>query len=53
MLPTHVVVWDDRCVLHRARPHDHGEVRVMRHTRVARDPASELAPTDRDERAAG
>ena len=27
------------------------EVRVMRHTRVAGDPASELAPTHRDARA--
>jgi hypothetical protein len=38
-------------VLHRARPYDYGEVRVMRHTRVAGDPATELAPTRRDERA--
>ena len=28
------------------------EARVMRHTRVAGDPATELAPTHRDERAA-
>ena len=27
------------------------EVRVMRHTRVARDPATEFAATDRDARA--
>jgi alpha-ketoglutarate-dependent taurine dioxygenase len=46
-----LVVWDNRCVLHRARPYDYREVRVMRHTRVAGDPATELAPTDRDERA--
>jgi hypothetical protein len=38
-------------VLHRARPYDYGEARVMRHTRVAGDPATELAPTYRDERA--
>jgi hypothetical protein len=38
-------------VLHRARPYDYSEARVMRHTRVAGDPATELAPTDRDERA--
>jgi len=49
--PGDVVIWDNRCVLHRARPYDYGEVRVMRHTRVAGDPATELAPTDRDERA--
>jgi hypothetical protein len=29
----------------------YGEVRVMRHTRVAGDPATELSPTDRDDRA--
>jgi alpha-ketoglutarate-dependent taurine dioxygenase len=49
--PGDVVIWDNRCVLHRARPYDYGEVRVMRHTRVAGDPATELAPTDRDDRA--
>lgn len=49
--PGDVVIWDNRCVLHRARPYDYGEVRVMRHTRVAGDPATELAPTARDDRA--
>jgi len=41
--PGDVVVWDNRCVLHRARPFDHSEPRVMKHTRVAGEPASELA----------
>ena len=50
-LPGDVVIWDNRCVLHRARPYDYAQVRVMRHTRVAGDPATELAPTERDERA--
>ncbi|HYB43683.1 MAG TPA: TauD/TfdA family dioxygenase [Candidatus Methylomirabilis sp.] len=50
--PGDVVIWDNRCVLHRARPYDYREVRVMRHTRVAGDPATELALTDRDDRAA-
>jgi alpha-ketoglutarate-dependent taurine dioxygenase len=50
--PGDVVIWDNRCVLHRARPYDYREPRVMRHTRVAGDPATELAPTDRDDRAA-
>ena len=49
--PGDVVIWDNRCVLHRARPYDFSEVRVMRHTRVAGDPATELAPTHRDDRA--
>jgi len=51
--PGDVVIWDNRCVLHRARPYDYREVRVMRHTRVAGDPATELAPTYRDARAEG
>jgi alpha-ketoglutarate-dependent taurine dioxygenase len=41
--PGDVVVWDNRCVLHRARPWDHTEPRVMRHTRIAGDPATESA----------
>jgi alpha-ketoglutarate-dependent taurine dioxygenase len=49
--PGDVVIWDNRCVLHRARPYDYREARVMRHTRVAGNPATELAPTHRDERA--
>jgi alpha-ketoglutarate-dependent taurine dioxygenase len=49
--PGDVVIWDNRCVLHRARPYDYREPRVMRHTRVAGDPATELAATDRDGRA--
>lgn len=50
--PGDVVIWDNRCVLHRARPYDYGEARVLRHTRVAGDRASELAETGRDELAA-
>lgn len=41
--PGDVVVWDNRCVLHRARPFDYREPRVMKHTRVSGEPASELA----------
>jgi alpha-ketoglutarate-dependent taurine dioxygenase len=40
-----VVVWDNRALLHRARPHDHSQARRMRHTRVAGDAATESAPT--------
>ena len=40
--PGDVVVWDNRCLLHRARPFDHRELRLMKHTRIAGDPASEL-----------
>ena len=48
-----LLVWDNRCVLHRARPYDRTEPRVLQATRIAGDPATELAPTTRDERAAG
>ena len=42
--PGDVVIWDNRCVLHRARPYDHSSPRVMTHTRIAGDPATESAP---------
>ena len=51
--PGDVIIWDNRCVLHEARPYDFNEVRIMRHTRVAGDPASELVTTGSDERASG
>ena len=41
--PGDIVIWDNRCVLHRACPYDYDQPRVMRHVRVAGDPASELA----------
>jgi alpha-ketoglutarate-dependent taurine dioxygenase len=50
--PGDVLMWDNRCVLHRAMPYDYGEVRVLRHTRVAGENDSELVPTGRDELAA-
>lgn len=40
-----LVVWDNRCVLHRARPYDPGQPRVMHHTRIAGDPRTESAGT--------
>ncbi len=43
--PGDVVVWDNRCLLHRARPWDMTRPRVMMHTRIAGDPQSEFAPT--------
>ena len=49
--PGDVMMWDNRCVLHRACPYDYNEARVLRHTRVAGDPASELVETGRDARA--
>lgn len=41
--PGDVVIWDNRCVMHRARPYDQREPRVMMHTRIAGDPATESA----------
>jgi len=41
--PGDLVVWDNRCVLHRACEWDLAEPRVMRHTRIAGDPATESA----------
>ena len=46
-----LLVWDNRCVLHRARPYNVAEPRVLQATRIAGDPASELAETRPDERA--
>jgi alpha-ketoglutarate-dependent taurine dioxygenase len=40
-----LVVWDNRCVLHRVRPWDLAEPRVMRHTRIKGDPVAEAALT--------
>ena len=36
-----VAIWDNRCVLHRARPWDPAEPRVMHHTRIAGEPETE------------
>lgn len=39
--PGDLVVWDNRCLLHRAHPYDYSEARVLWHTRVAGDPVTE------------
>jgi len=41
--PGDIAVWDNRAVLHRARPYDASEPRMMMHTRVAGDPRTEWA----------
>jgi alpha-ketoglutarate-dependent taurine dioxygenase len=41
--PGDVVMWDNRCMLHRARPYDRAEPRVMMHVRVSGEPESETA----------
>lgn len=37
-----LVIWDNRCVLHRALPYDYTKARVMLATRIAGDPETEL-----------
>lgn len=44
-----MVLWDNRCVVHRVRTYDYSQPRIMRHTRVAGDVISEGAPTDENE----
>jgi len=41
--PGDVVVWDNRCLLHQATPWDMTQRRIMWHSRIAGDPASESA----------
>jgi alpha-ketoglutarate-dependent taurine dioxygenase len=50
--PGDLVIWDNRCAMHRACSYDYSEPRVLRHTRVAGDPATEYAESSPDERAA-
>ena len=46
------LLWDNRALLHRACPYDYSKPRVMCATRVAGDPASELAYYPEDPEAA-
>lgn len=46
--PGDLLIWDNRCVLHRARPYDFSEARVLQGTRIAGDPATEWAPSGED-----
>ncbi|MDZ7684218.1 MAG: TauD/TfdA family dioxygenase [Gammaproteobacteria bacterium] len=41
--PGEAVIWDNRCLLHRACPWDLNEPRVMYHSRIKGDEASEFA----------
>ena len=42
-MPGDVVIWDNRCLMHRANAWDMREPRVMHHTRIAGDPVAEFA----------
>ena len=46
-----LLVWDNRALLHRARPYDYSEPRVLIGTRVKGDEASELAYYPNDPKA--
>jgi alpha-ketoglutarate-dependent taurine dioxygenase len=48
-----LVVWDNRCLMRRARPYDTSCARVLRGTRISGEPETELAPTFADKRADG
>lgn len=48
-----LVVWDNRCLMHRARPFDMRFPRKLRASRISGDPRTELAPTVADPRADG
>ena len=48
-----LVVWDNRCLMHRARPFDMRLPRVLRASRISGDPQTEVAPTVADPRADG
>ena len=41
--PGDAVIWDNRCLMHRATPWDMREPRIMYHSRIAGDPVSEFA----------
>ena len=41
--PGDIAVWDNRCLLHRVQPYDHAHPRVMMHTRVRGEAATESA----------
>ena len=44
-----VVIWDNRCLQHRACDWDYSEPRVMLHSRIAGDPATESARLSDDQ----
>ena len=43
-----LVVWDNRCIMHRAAPYDTNHPRVLQSSRVSGDPETEMAPTFAD-----
>ena len=43
-----LVVWDNRCIMHRAAPYDTSYPRVLQSSRISGDPITEMAPTFAD-----
>lgn len=50
--PGDTMIWDNRALLHRARPYDYAQPRFLFGTRVAGDPATELSYYPEDAAAA-
>jgi alpha-ketoglutarate-dependent taurine dioxygenase len=48
-----LMIWDNRCVMHRAMPYDFSETRILQASRIAGDPTTDLAPTKSDDHANG
>ena len=46
-----LAVWDNRCLMHRARPYNTDYPRALRASRISGEPETELAPTFADSRA--
>ena len=46
-----LLVWDNRCLLHRARPYDYSQPRVLIGSRIAGEENSELAYYPEDKKA--
>jgi alpha-ketoglutarate-dependent taurine dioxygenase len=49
--PLDLIVWDNRCLMHRARPFDTSFPRALRASRISGEPETELASTTADPRA--
>ena len=51
--PGDLMIWDNRCVLHRACPYDVSQPRVLQASRISGDPKTEFANTGADDLASG
>ena len=51
--PGDLMIWDNRCVLHRACPYDVSQPRVLQASRISGDPKTEFANTGADVLASG